>query len=277
MSITHKLAVIILTSFLISCSTNREENNDLIICTSIPPLADFAKNIVGNRAVVHTLIPAGANLHSFEPSPESMKIITNSDIFIRVGKELQFEEILLNKIDRTDIGNILDMSKFVNIEDNDPHIWLSPQHVRKMMDVMLGEFSKALPQHKLFFANNKRRYIHILDSLDFELKKIIDKKSERYLFVYHPAWRYFADYYSLRQISIEKMGKSPKAGDLKSAIKDAVESRISCIFFDPHFNEGPAISIARELNLNTVSLNPLPAHYLSNLKDIVQKLDKHLK
>ena len=64
---------------------------------------------------------------------------------------------------------------------------------------------------------------------------------------------------------------------MKLIIKDALEKEISCIFFDPYFNENPVATIARELNLNIDSINPLPDDYLSNLIDISQKLDKHLK
>ena len=277
MSIITRILIIPIMLFFVTCSSNGDKSNDLIVCVSIPPLADFAKNIVGNRAIVHTLIPAGSTPHSFEPTPASMKLITNSDIFVRVGNVLKFEEILLNKIDREKIGDILDISEFIKIENNDPHIWLSPLFVREIMDTMLNTISKKLPQHRLYFNNNKNEYIRVLDSIDFAMSKILENKKERYLFVYHPAWKYFANYYDLEQLTIEKNGKSPKARDMKLLINDALEKDVSCIFFDPYYNENPVATIARELNLNTDALNPLPDDYLSNLIDISIKLDKHLK
>lgn len=267
----------LLLFYIAACSNSNVRNDDIVISVSIPPLADFAQSIVGNRANIQTLIPPGVNLHSFEPSPEIIKLIINSDIYFRIGKEMRFEEVILNKVGKEKIKKLVDISNSVKIRNNDPHIWLSPENAKIITEIMLDELIKVLPQHELYFRNNRQRYIEKLDSIDLIISNVINEKKQRIIFVYHPAWSYFAEYYGLLQISVEKDGKSPKAKDLKELTDLAKEKQISCIFFDPHFDDNSVLTIARTLNLATDSLDPIPSDYLENLIEISHKLKKHLQ
>ena len=57
------------------------------IVATIFPQYDFARQIVGNHADVYMLLKPGEEIHSYEPTPQDIKMIQNSDLFIYTGGE----------------------------------------------------------------------------------------------------------------------------------------------------------------------------------------------
>jgi len=273
-----KFSLFLLSAIIsLSCSNNTvQKNKDIKIAVSIAPFADFTKKIVGNRAQVYTLIPPGQNAHSFDPNPETIKQILNSDIFFRVGEVFNIEKQIINNID-SESTQIVDCSNGIEIMDNDPHIWLSTQNVKIITKNILLSLTESFPQHKNYFANNRSKFIAKLDSINTKIEFILSKKKNKYLFVYHPAWTYFTNQFNLEQIGVEYHGKAPKAKDLGNVLNRAKNKGINCIFFDPHFDDAAVLTIAKSLGLKTDSMNPLPNDYLANLEEIMDKLEIHLK
>lgn len=276
MSKLKKLLVLLSTIFLLSCGSDARNIDEINISVSIAPFADFTKQIVGNRANVNTLIPPGINVHSFEPSPQDLKGIFNSDIFFKVGANFDLEMSLLPKI-KKNISVISDCSKDIKLINNNPHYWLSPKNAEKITKNILDELTKLYPEHKNYFTNNRNRFIESLNKIDSNLTLALANKNDRSLLVYHPAWTYFTEHYNLEEISIEQDGKSPRAKDLKNIIQIAKQKGVNCIFFDPHFDENSVVTLASSLGLEIDAINPLPENYLHNLSEITIKLKKHLK
>ena len=271
------LATLIILITFISCNDKPKQNIDEInISVSIPPYADFVKQIVGNRAIVNTLIPPGTNAHSFEPTPKQLKNILDANIYFRVGEDFKLENILIDKL-KANIEKIVDSSNGIEIINRNPHYWLSPENVKIITETIVDTLSYLYPVHKNYFVNNRTQYLKQIDSTDQIIKDVLKNKSDKSLFVYHPAWRYFAEYYGLEEIAIEKDGKHPKANDLKDFLEIAKSKGADCIFFDPHFDDSPVLAVATSLKLKIDSINPLPENYVQNLIDIGKKLDEHLK
>ena len=72
---------------------DKSENNDIVsneklsIVTTIFPQYDFTKQIVGDKADVTMLLKPGLESHSYEPTPQDIKTIQSSDLFIYTGGE----------------------------------------------------------------------------------------------------------------------------------------------------------------------------------------------
>ena len=52
-------------------NTNIERPEKLSVVTTLFPQYDFTREIVGDKAEVTLLLPAGADSHSYEPTPSS--------------------------------------------------------------------------------------------------------------------------------------------------------------------------------------------------------------
>lgn len=61
----------------------------LLIYTSVFPLKDFAEKIGGKHVDAKLLLPPGTDAHTFEPTPQTMIQIAESDAFLYIGYPLE--------------------------------------------------------------------------------------------------------------------------------------------------------------------------------------------
>ena len=67
--------------------TGEQPGNRMQIVATIFPQYDFARQIVGDYADVYMLLKPGEEIHSYEPTPQDIKMIQNCDLFIYTGGE----------------------------------------------------------------------------------------------------------------------------------------------------------------------------------------------
>lgn len=60
------------------------------VVASIFPLADFVRNVGGDKVEVITLLPTGASPHTYEPTPGQVKEIAKAKVFVKNGLGLEF-------------------------------------------------------------------------------------------------------------------------------------------------------------------------------------------
>ncbi len=75
----------------VSSNDSKEDSNtssttsDLQIYTTLFPIKDFAEKIGGNHVEVESILPAGSDAHTFEPTAKMMVRIAEADAFIYNG------------------------------------------------------------------------------------------------------------------------------------------------------------------------------------------------
>ncbi|WP_042221132.1 metal ABC transporter solute-binding protein, Zn/Mn family [Oceanobacillus manasiensis] len=70
-------------------SNEEESDNPLKIYTTLYPLEDFTKKIGGEFVEVESIMPPGADAHTFEPNSKQMVDIAKSDAFIYNGMGME--------------------------------------------------------------------------------------------------------------------------------------------------------------------------------------------
>lgn len=82
-----------------STSTTSGDKALKIVCTNFSGY-DFARQIAGDKAEVTMLLKPGAEAHSYEPTPEDIKAIQSSDLFVYTGGDAdEWVEHVLESID----------------------------------------------------------------------------------------------------------------------------------------------------------------------------------
>ena len=64
------------------------DNNHLNVVTTIFPLADMAEELGGDKVSVSYLLPPGASPHTFEPTVDQARLVSEADLFIFIGAGL---------------------------------------------------------------------------------------------------------------------------------------------------------------------------------------------
>lgn len=86
----------------------------LKVVTTIFPPYDFVKNIGKEKVEVSALVKPGAEIHSFEPTPSDIKLVSEADLFIYTGGENDvWVEDILSSMDKAP-AKILKMTDSVD-------------------------------------------------------------------------------------------------------------------------------------------------------------------
>ncbi len=110
-----KLGIFILlcSTLAISGCSNKNDSELSIISTTFPGY-DFVRNITGSEENIELLLKPGTDFHSFDPTPQDIANIENSDIFIYVGSE-NWVNTILESIDTSEI-KVIRLMDYVELE-----------------------------------------------------------------------------------------------------------------------------------------------------------------
>ena len=249
-------------------------NEKINVMVSILPQVDFVKNIGGDRVNIEAMIPSGFSPATYEPSIEQLKKLSKTDLYIRIG-HIPFEKAQMKKLeDLNSEMKVVDSSKGIDIYEEDPHIWLSPRLVKIQVENICLALIKIDPENEEFYEKNKNEYLSELNDLDIELQSAFFEIQGKKILVFHPAFGYLARDYGFEQIAIEMGGKEPSAENFAKIIDIAKRENIKTIFVQRQFSQKSAESIAKQVNGNVVSLDPLARDYIKNLMRIGEEMGK---
>ena len=99
----------------------------------------------------------------------------------------------------------------------------------------------------------------------------------RDLFVFHPAYGYFARQYGLTQVAVETGGRQPSARHLAELIDRARARDVRVIFVQPQFARHSARAVADAIGGAVVPLDPLAEDYLGNLEQMASTVESALQ
>jgi zinc transport system substrate-binding protein len=281
------LLLSLLFVFLQGCA-KQPVSGRLQVIASIEPLAWFVDRIGGERVSVSVMVPAGANPHSYEPTPKQMALFGQSALFVKAGSGVEFEldwmQRLLDLNRNIAVCNasggikLLPMSKEVHEHERvaeehhhehghlDPHFWLSSQNGRRIAANVEQALSLIDPAGKEYYEANLAALDKELATLDHEIRSRLEGVKSRRFLVFHPAWGYFAHDYGLEQIAAEEEGKTLTPRQLQGVISRARDERITVVFVSPQFSSSQAEAIARDIGGRTVTVDPLSRDYADNLR-----------
>lgn len=270
--------------------------DQLSIITSLLPVQSLVERIGGEHVQVASMVPAGASVHTYEPTPSQLKEVARADIFMKLGTPIEFEVTWLDKLLETnDELVVVDLSRGVNLidfvseeedddedhheEDDDehghdheggvdPHIWLSPMNLQTMAMTIGDGLAQLDQENASYYQEQKELVLQELQLIDAEIRSVLQGASNRDLIVYHDAWGYFANDYDLSLIAIEENEKEPTAKHLQEVISLGKEHNVQVVFASPEFNTQSAETIAKEIGAEVILISPLPADIFAAFEEI---------
>jgi zinc transport system substrate-binding protein len=270
-------------------STNQENQTKKVnVVASFFPLADFAKNIGGDYVTVTNITPAGAEPHDYEPTPQDIAKVYDSQLFIMNGNgvdawgekiqgDLEVKGVTVVKMSDT-LASLKNNSPDEPSLQYDPHFWLNPINAEKEVNLITDALVKIDPAHKGEYNQNRDAYEKQLADLDQEYKTGLSMCKQHEIVTSHNAFNYMASQYGLTTLYI--LGLSPDEEPSPKAIADiateAKQKGIKYIFFESLVSPKLAQTVASEIGAQTLELNPIEGftdeevaagkNYLSQMK-----------
>jgi ABC-type Zn uptake system ZnuABC Zn-binding protein ZnuA len=300
--------------FLAACgSAPQSTNNTFKVLASTTFLADIAQNVTGDRAQVESLLPVGADPHSYQAAPSDVAKITESSVLILNGVEYEhFIEPLLENAggERLVIEATAGLTPHAMEEHGhegeeehaeegeehaheagDPHMWLDPNLVITYVENIRDGLSEADPEGAETYKTNADAYISQLKDLDTFIKEQVESvpAERRLLVTNHEALGYFAERYGFEVVDtiIPSLSTeaSASAQEVAASIEAIKASGAPAIFLGEVENADLANQIADEtgvkvvdsLYLETLTDGAPAATYIDMMKHNVTQIVNGLK
>ncbi len=255
------------------------------VVTAFYPLAEAARQVGGDLVTVSDLTPPGAEPHDLEISPGDVEDLEDADLVLLMGND--FQPGVEDVADRT--GDAVEVLETLGIDDEDVHVWLDPQQMRAIVDVVGDALAAADPEQADAYAANASRYGADLDTLDAEFAAGLAECGRRTIVTSHDAYGWLASRYDLDQQAIAGISPDiePSADRLAELSDLAEDEGVTTIFTEELVAPDIAETVAREAGgLRTAVLNPIEGlteeqrdagdDYLSLMRDNLAELQEAL-
>lgn len=295
--IRHILTLLLWVFFLSACGAQPAASTDPgkpVILTSTPWLADIAQNLAGDRLQVESLLPAGSDPHSYQPTPQDVARLTRSKLIIVNGAGYeQFMTPLLENAggEMALVEASTGVSSMEEAGSVDPHMWLDPNNMVIYVENIREALTKLDPGGEAVYNSNAGSYIEQLKTLDSWIQEQAGQvpAEKRLLITNHESLGYFAERYGFKVAGtvIESFSSdaSPSAQQLAALIDQVRSSGAQAIFLDAADSDTFAQQIANEtglkvvtdLHLESLTDGPPAGNYIEMMKHNVTQIVNALK
>ncbi|MBO9512235.1 metal ABC transporter substrate-binding protein [Erythrobacter sp. A6_0] len=244
------------TAALPACSRESGDGRFKVV-TSFTVIADMARNVAGDAAVVESITKAGAEIHNYQPTPRDLVAAQDADLILWNGLnlELWFGQFLDN------LGDIPDAVVSDGVEPigigtgpysgkPNPHAWMSPDAALVYVDNIAAAFARHDPENAASYAANadayKQRIREAIDPIRARFREIPAER--RWLVTSEGAFSYLARDFGLRELYLWPINADQQGTpqQVRRVIDRMRENAIPTIFSESTISPDPARQVARE-------------------------------
>ncbi len=216
-SVSLLLAVCLLSALLCGCGAPAEKSDKLTIVTTIFPIYDWTRNLLGDRAEeveLVLLLDDGVDMHSFQPSVADLVTLSSCDLLIYVGGESDawITDALAEKKNPELIAlNLMEVLGERALEEElvqgmegdaedvpDEHIWLSLKNAELLCAAIRDAMIELDGAHSRGYEAAFAVYDAKLQKLDADYRAAVDAAPQHtLLFADRFPFRYLTEDYGL--------------------------------------------------------------------------------
>jgi len=233
-----RIALVVLFAALATPSFAQDK---LKVVATFSILADFVKNVGGDRVDARTLVGPNGDAHVYQPSPSDAKTLADAKVvFVNgLGFEGWMERLIKASGSKAPVVTAtkgVKPRKSDDVGGADPHAWQSVANAKIYVANIRDGLSAADPAGKASYEASAAAYLAQLDALDAEVKAAIEKipADRRRIITTHDAFGYFAAAYGVSFIAPQGVSTESEvsAKDVAKIITQIRKQRIPAVFLE---------------------------------------------
>jgi ABC-type Zn uptake system ZnuABC Zn-binding protein ZnuA len=206
------------------------------VMATTPVVADLARQVAGDRAEVHELVPRNADPHGYEPRPSDVRELSRADLVVRSGGEIDdwLSDTLESAGGDPRVVTLMD-SVPRRIED-DPHWWQDPRNGIAAVGAIERALEAVDSAGRERYASRAGRYAERLGRLDRAIAACVARIPQpgRKLVTTHDALGYYARRYGFEVVGALIPSRSsraqPSAREVERLVDQIERQRVRAIF-----------------------------------------------
>ena len=250
-----------------STSTTTTKSNEpkkvqVVATNSI--IYDITKNVAGDLADIHSIVPIGQDPHEYEPLPQDVQKIHDADLIFYNGINLEnaedawFTKMVKNagKVADKDYFAVSDGVDVIYLEGEnekgkeDPHAWLNIENGVIYAKNVAKQLIAKDPEHKDVYQKNVDKYVAELEKLDKDAKERLAKipQEKKLIVTSEGCFKYFSKAYGVPsayiwEINTEEEGTPEQTTRLVEILK---KSKVPSLFVESSVDDRPMKTVSQE-------------------------------
>jgi manganese/iron transport system substrate-binding protein len=256
----RQVAGLLLLALLPAKLVADDDRRPVIVC-STTQVADFTRQVVGDRCEVQCILAPGADPHLYQITPTDAKTVAGADLCLENGWHLEGKNWMKSLAESAGkpIVTCVDGIEPLELEASDtvfedPHAWFTPKNAAVYVRNILRAVSELDPEHAEEYAARAELYAGQLRTLHQWIVKQCNviPTDRRILVTSHDAFNYFCREYGFtsRAPSGWSTGQEVGAGVTPQRRRQTVESirgfGVKAIFVETSVNPQLIEQIARD-------------------------------
>ena len=225
--------------------------------TTFTVIADMARNVAGDMAIVESITKAGAEIHGYQPTPRDIIRAQDADLIFWNGLnlELWFEQFFSNLSDvpgvtLTDGITPMGIAEGEYAGKPNPHAWMSLSSALIYVDNITGAFAQHDPQNADIYRANAAAYKTKISQTIEPLKDAIlaVPEDQRWLVSCEGAFSYLIRDYNMKELYLWPMNADAQGTpqQVRKVIDGVRDNNIPAVFCESTVSQAPAQRVARE-------------------------------
>ena len=227
------------------------------VVTTFTVIADMARNVAGEAAIVESITRPGAEIHNYQPTPGDILRAQDADLILWNGLnlELWFERFFRNLRDVPGVV-VSDGVEPMSISEGpyagrpNPHAWMSPTSALIYVDNIRDALMEHDPANAAIYQANAEAYklsiMAVIEPIRQTLAAIPEER--RWLVTSEGAFSYLARDFGLRELYLWPINADQQGSPQQiRRVIDAIRANgIGVIFSESTVSPDPAMQVARE-------------------------------
>ena len=247
------------------------------VVTTTVILADFVRNVGGDLVNARSIVPPGADVHSFQPTPRTSITIGEASLIVSNGFGL--DSFLALTIESARSSGSITVVAAEGLEampiaetalpdgdheeddgehaqahlEGDPHFWQNIQYAVHYVERIRDGLILADPENEQTYREGAAGYIRQLNDLDEEISRTLAQvpQERRRLVTFHDAFGYFVERYGWRVSAfVPDDASDVTPGDIVAVMEQIREEGIPAVFAEPQFKPDVMQQAARDAGVS---------------------------
>ena len=225
--------------------------------TTFTVIADMARNVAGDAAVVESITRPGAEIHNYAPTPGDIQRAQGAKLVLWNGLnlELWFEKFFQN-LHGVPGAVVSEGVEPMGIAEGpyagkpNPHAWMSPRNALVYVDNIRDAFVEHDPANAATYRANAESYKREIEAMVAPIREKLDRipEDKRWLVSSEGAFSYLARDFGLKElylwpINADQQGTPQQVRKVIDAVK---ANGIPTVFSESTVSDKPARQVARE-------------------------------
>jgi len=232
-------------------------NDKFKVVTTFTVIADMARNVAGDAAIVESITKANAEIHNYQATPGDLRRAQGADMILYNGLnlELWFDKFFNNlknvpKVIVSDGIEPMGITQGAYSGKPNPHAWMSAPNALIYVENIRAALVEHDPKHAATYNTNAKQYSEqiIAAVAPFKAQIAAVPEQQRWLVTSEGAFSYLARDYGLKELYLWPMNSDAQGTpqQVKAVIDTVRLNNINAVFSESTVSAKPAQQVARE-------------------------------